>query len=40
LRLLAINQTCRFQGKSFLRFLLSGKKDVDQFKDRKRKNAS
>ena len=36
LRLLAINQTCRFQDKSFLRFLLSGQKDVDQFRDRKR----
>ena len=35
LRLLAINQTCRFQEKSFLRFLLSAKKDVDQFKDRR-----
>ncbi len=40
LRLLAINQTCRFQEKSFLRFLLSGQKDVDQFKDRRRKKAS
>jgi len=40
LRLLAINQTCRFQEKSFLRFLLSGKKDVDQFKDRKLRIAS
>lgn len=36
LRLLAINQTCRFQEKSFLRFLLSGGKDVDQFKDLRR----
>ncbi len=40
LRLLAINQTCRFQEKSFLRFLLSGEKDVDQFKDRGRKKAT
>ncbi len=40
LRLLAINQTCRFQAKSFLRFLLSGQNDVDQFKDRRRKKAS
>lgn len=31
LRLLGIAQTCRFQGKSFLRFLLSGQKDVDQY---------
>ena len=32
LRLLGISQTCRFQGKPFLQFLLSGEKDVDQFK--------
>jgi predicted RecB family nuclease len=32
LRLLSVSQTCRFQEKSFLRFLLSGCKDVDTFK--------
>ena len=32
LLLLGIAQTCRFQGKSLLKFLLSGKKDIDQFK--------
>jgi predicted RecB family nuclease len=32
LLLLAIAQTCRFQGKSFLKFLLSGAKDVDAFR--------
>ena len=32
LRLLGIAQTCRFQGKSFLKFLLSGEKDVRKFK--------
>jgi hypothetical protein len=32
LRLLAISQSCRFQEKSFLQFLLSGVKDVDAFK--------
>ena len=31
LRLLAIAQTCRFQEKPFLDFLLSGERDVDQF---------
>ena len=35
LRLLGIAQTCRFQKKSFLNFLISGEKDTDQFKDRK-----
>jgi predicted RecB family nuclease len=34
LRLLAVTQTCRFQNKSLLQFLLSGERDVDQF-DRK-----
>jgi hypothetical protein len=33
LRLLGIRQTCRFQGKSFLKFLFSGERDVDSFKD-------
>jgi Transposase IS66 family len=32
LRLLGLAQTCRFQEKSFLRFLLSGGKDVDEFR--------
>jgi hypothetical protein len=32
LRLLGIAQTCRFQEKSFLRFLLSGSHDVDAYK--------
>ena len=40
LRLLGIAQTCRFQDKSFLGFLISGEKDVDQFKERKRPKAS
>ncbi len=34
LRLLAIAQTCRFQEKSFLGFLLSGLKSVDAYKDK------
>jgi len=29
LQLLGIAQTCRFQDKSFLKFLLSGEKDID-----------
>jgi hypothetical protein len=32
LRLLAVAQSCRFQEKSFLHFLLSGMKDVDAFR--------
>jgi len=36
LRLLGIGQTCRFQEKSFLRFLVSGKKHMDQYRERKR----
>jgi hypothetical protein len=32
LRLLGIAQTCRFQEKSFLRFLLSGEKDINKYK--------
>jgi hypothetical protein len=35
LRLLGVAQTCRFQKKSFLRFLLSGELDVDKFNERK-----
>ena len=34
LLLLGITQTCRFQNKSLLQFLLSGEKDVDKFKSR------
>ena len=37
LRLLGICQTCRFQDKPFLQFLLSGKTSVDDFKSRKRR---
>ena len=36
LRLLGIAQTCRFQDKSFLRFLLSEEKDVDAYREGKR----
>ena len=36
--LLGIMQTCNFQNKSFLKFLLSGDKDVDQFNYSKRRN--
>ena len=32
LRLLGIKQTCRFQNKSFFRFLLSQEIDIDQFR--------
>lgn len=32
MRLLGLSQTCRFQEKSFLRFLLSGERDIDEFK--------
>jgi predicted RecB family nuclease len=35
--LLSIQQTCRFQGKSFFNFLFSGEIDIDQFEARKRK---
>jgi hypothetical protein len=35
LRLLGIMQTCRFQDKSFLGFLLSGEKNIDNFRKRK-----
>lgn len=34
--LLSIRQTCRFQGKSFFKFLFSGEKDVDLFRESKR----
>ena len=36
LRLLGIAQTCRFQDKSFLRFLLSEEKEVDGYRETKR----
>ena len=32
LLLLGMRQTCRFQGKPFLKFLLSKEKDIDKFK--------
>jgi hypothetical protein len=34
--LLGIAQTCRFQEKSFLKFLMSGEKDIDKFKATRR----
>jgi predicted RecB family nuclease len=40
LLLLGIAQTCRFQGKSFLAFMLSKEKDVDQFKGKKQYKAT
>lgn len=36
LRLLGISQSCRFQGKSFLKFLLSDLRDVDELKTKAR----
>ena len=39
LTLLSIRQTCRFQGKSFFKFLFSGKTDLDKFEARKRKRS-
>jgi hypothetical protein len=33
LRLLSIMQTCRFQNKSFFHFLLSGKQDINDFRN-------
>jgi hypothetical protein len=35
--LLGIRQTCRFQGKSFFKFLLSGETDLERFETSKRK---
>jgi hypothetical protein len=35
LRMLGIAQSCRFQTKSFLRFMLSGERNMDEFVDRK-----
>jgi len=40
LRLLGIAQTCRFQKKSFLHFLISGEKDVDRYREKKRPRSS
>jgi hypothetical protein len=31
--LLTVFQTCKYRGISFLRFLLSGEKDIDAFRD-------
>lgn len=39
LRLVSIMQTCKFQNKSFLKFLLSKEKDIDNFGVR-RKNVT
>lgn len=40
LRLLGIAQTCRFQDKSFLKFLISKEKDIDKCRATKRLNIS
>jgi predicted RecB family nuclease len=40
LRLLGIGQTCRFQKKSFLRFLVSGVMDVDAYHEKKRRKTT
>jgi len=37
LRLLGVSQSCRFQDKPFLQFLLSGERDVDKFRVRIRR---
>jgi hypothetical protein len=37
LALLSIRQTCRFQRKSFFKFLFSGETDLEKFESRKRK---
>jgi predicted RecB family nuclease len=37
LRILGIRQSCRFQGKSFFKFLFSGETDLDKFEAHKRK---
>jgi len=39
LRMLSVYQTCRFQNKSFLQFLLSKGKDVDEFKSKSPANS-
>ena len=38
--LLGVAQTCRFQGKSVLKFLLSGEKDVDAFRPKRRRSVT
>ena len=38
--LLGIHQTCRFQGKSFFKFLFSGETDLDEFQKSKRSRKS
>src|SRR3954470_15011009 len=38
--LLGISQTCRFQEKSFLKFLLSGEMDVDCFRPSRRRRTT
>lgn len=40
LLLLGITQTCRFQNKSLLKFLLSGEIDIEKFKSPKKINYS
>ncbi len=37
LRLLSVSETCRFQGKSLLKFLLSGETDLDEFRKGRRR---
>jgi hypothetical protein len=37
--LLGIKQACRFQGKSFFKFLLSGETDLEKFESRKHKRS-
>jgi hypothetical protein len=37
LRLLGISQSCRFQNKSFLGFLLSGLLELDQYEQKQRR---
>ena len=34
--LLSLYQTCKYKGESFLKFLLSGAKDVDEFIESRR----
>ena len=40
LTLLGVMQTCKFQNKSLLKFLLSEQKDIDQFKESRRTKQS
>ena len=37
--LLSICQTCRYKGVSFLKFLVSGQRDIDRFRETGRRNA-